>query len=102
MGGGVGDGGVDGAAVRAVARGVIEHVEVGGGGEKLPRRRRRLGRLPVRLLDDEPFGVAGERVEAELEGARGHAAAAEEVESGGWWGEADKAARHKRRGFGVV
>jgi len=103
-GGGVRDRGVDGEAVRAVAGGVVEHVEVGGGGEELlvvgRRRRRRF-----RLVDDEPLGVAGERVEAELEGAGrpggGHSAAAEEeAESGRRWAWRDageEAARHRRR-----
>lgn len=104
-GGGVGDGGVDGAAVGAVAGSVVEHVEVGGGGEELPLRlgRRRPHILPLRLVDDEPLGVAGERVEAELEGAGwrgrgGHAAAAaeQEVKRGGRRGQAGEAARHER------
>lgn len=53
--------------------------------------------LLLLLLNDEPFGVAGERVEAELEGARGHAAA-QDAEGGGRRGEAEAeeaaAARH--------
>lgn len=105
-GGGVRDRGVDGEAVRAVAGGVVEHVEVGGGGEELlvVGRRRRL-RFRFRLVDDEPLGVAGERVEAELESAGrpggGHSAAAEEeAESGRRWAWRDageEAARHRRR-----
>jgi hypothetical protein len=105
-GSGVSDGGVDGAAVRAVAGGVVEHVEVGGGREELLVVGRRSLPLPFRVVDDEPLGIAGERVEAELEGAVGrggsHFAEAEkEAESGGrWpWRDADEeAARHQRVG----
>jgi hypothetical protein len=35
MGCGVRDRGTDGEAIRAVARGAVEHVEVGGGGKEL-------------------------------------------------------------------
>jgi len=61
-------------AVGAVAGGVVEHVEVGGGDEELPVVARRL----FLLVDDEPLGVAGERVEAELErSVGGHSASKE-------------------------
>ena len=71
----------------------------------LGRRRRRRLRFRFRLVDDEPLGVAGEWVEAELEGAGrtggGHSAAAEEeaAESGRRWAWRDareEAARHRR------
>jgi hypothetical protein len=108
--GGVRYRGVDGEAVRAVAGGVVEHVEVGGGGKELlmvgrRRRRRRHLRFRFRLVDYEPLGVAGEWVEAELEGAGrpggGHSAAAEEeaAESGRRWAwryAREEAARHRR------
>ena len=84
-------------AVGAVAGGVVEHVEVGGGDEELPVVARRL----FLLVDDEPLGVAGERVEAELErSVGGHSAAEEQAESGGRraWRDAEPdeeaAARH--------
>jgi hypothetical protein len=69
------------------------------------RRRRSHLRFRFRLVDDEPLGVAGEWVEAELEGAcrpgGGHSAAAEEeaAESGRRWAWRDareEAARHRR------
>ena len=116
-GGRVGDGGGDGAAVGTVAGGVIEHVEVGGGRQKPPLRGRRRSRrrFPLAvsfLVDDEPLGVAGERVEAELEGAGGpsgdggHSSASqedEEVVGGGRRrGQADEAARHERGGSAVT
>jgi hypothetical protein len=71
VGAGVCDRGVDGKAVRAVARGVVEHIEVEGGSkELLVVGWHRHGRLHFRfcLVDDEPLGVADEWVEAELEG----------------------------------
>lgn len=57
--------------VRAVAGGIVEHVEVGGGGKELlvvGRHRHRRLRFSFRLVDDEPLGVTDEWIEVKLEG----------------------------------
>lgn len=73
---GVGEGGEDGTVEGVVAAGVVEHVEVGGGREEglvLPALV--LGLLFFLwvewVVDEEPFGMAGYGVVAELEDAGG-------------------------------